>query len=139
MIDKSEKYLHVYENVRALYLITRETQDERGLPLRRAAIRSNGEVAAESIDFLCDVEMKARRVLYPVEFDMFREGLDLPLSAKIELGEVFHRCKLGVSGDYKSLYFHVKQVMDSKPLSAITYSQPAESAPSLDEYDRKAI
>ena len=139
MIDKSDKYLHVYENVRALYLITKEAQEERGLPLRRAAIRSNGEVAAESIDFLCDVEIKAKRVLYSIEFDMFREGLDLPLTAKIALGEVFYRCRLGVGGDYKSLYFHVKQVVDSKPLSSIDYAAPVEPTPSLEEYDRKAV
>lgn len=139
MIDKSEKYLHVYESVRALYLITKEAQEDRGLPLRRAAIRSNGEVAAESIDFLCDVEIKAKRALYPVEYDMFREGLALPLAAMIELGEVFHRCRLGVSGDYKSLYFHTKQVRDSQPLPAIEYTSPEDSAPTLGEYDEEVL
>jgi hypothetical protein len=139
MTDKSEKYQHVFESVRALYLVIRETQDERGLPLRRAAVRSNGEVAAESIDFLCDVELKAKRVLFPVEFNMFKEGLDLPVGAKTELGEVFHRCRLGVGGDYKSLYFHVKQVQDGQTLSGVEYSKPAEPSPSLEEYDRKTL
>lgn len=137
MIDKSEKHLRVFENVRALYLVVKTAQDEHGLPLRRAAMRSNGEVAAESIDFLCDVELKAKRVLFPIEFDMFREGMELPLTAKIALGEVFQRCKLGVGGDYKSLYFHVKQVMDGQPMPSIDLARTTATAPSLDDYDRR--
>jgi hypothetical protein len=139
MTDKSEKYQHVFESVRALYLVIKETQDERGLPLRRAAVRSNGEVAAEPIDFLCDVELKAKRALFPIEFNMFKEGLELPIGAKTELGEVFHRCRLGVGGDYKSLYYHVKQVMDGQTMKGVEYAQPADPTPSLEEYDRKTL
>lgn len=139
MIEKSEKYQHVFESVRALYLVVKETQEGQGLPLRRAAVRSNGEVAAEAIDFLCDVELKAKRVLYPTEFDMFREGLELPDAAKIDLGEVFQKCRMGVSGDYKALYFRVKQVMDGCPIKGIEYTKPAEPAPTLEELDRKQL
>jgi hypothetical protein len=137
MIDKTEKYQHVFESVFALYQVVKTAQEEHGLPLRRAAIRSNGEVAAEAIDFLCDVELKAKRVLFPTEFEVFKAGLDLPVAAKIDLGEMFYRCRLGMGGDYKNLYFHVKQVMDSKPLSGIEYGKAVDSTPSLEDYDRK--
>jgi hypothetical protein len=137
MIDKSEKYKRVFEDVRALYLVVREAQEERGLPLRRAAIRSNGEVAAEAIDFLCDVELKAKRVLPPVEFDMLQLGLEITSGSKSALGEVFLKCKLGVSGDYKSLYFHTKQVMDGQPLNSIEFGKVSDPAPSLEDYDRR--
>lgn len=139
MIDKSEKYQHVFENVRALYLVVKTAQKEHGLPLRRAAIRSNGEVAAEAVDFLCDVELKAKRVLYPIEFEAFKEGTEISVTAKAALGETFLRCRLGVGGDYKSLYFHVKQVMDGQPLGAVDYAKPVDPYPTLEELDRKTL
>jgi hypothetical protein len=137
--ERLRKYIAVFENVNALYRIVKTAQQEHGLPLRRAAIRSNGEVAAESIDFLCDCELKAKRVLFPVEFEVFKAGLELPEAAKADLGEVFFKCQMSVGGQYKSLYFHVKQVMDGKPLGATEYTKPADPAPSLEDYDRRAL
>jgi hypothetical protein len=135
--DKFERYLHVFENVRALYLVIKEAQEEHGLPLRRAALRSNGEVSAESIDFLCDVELKAKRVLPQIEFQMFKEGLEIPEWSKATLGEVFKKCRLGMGGDYKSLYFHVKKVIDGQPMNTIEYGKASNTTPSLEEYDRR--
>ena len=137
MIEKSEEYQRVFDDVWALYRVVKTAQEEHGLPLRRAAIRSNGEVAAESIDFLCDCELKAKRVLSTIEYGMFVLGLEIPSWSKVVLGEIFLRCRLGVSGEYKSLYFHVKQVMDGKPLHSVNYGKTSDPAPSLAEYDRK--
>lgn len=129
----------VYDNVRALYLALKTAQDEHGLPLRRAALRSNGEVAAEAIDFICDVELKARRTLTPLEFEMFRAGLDIPLFCKELLGEVFRKTRLSVGGDYKALFFHAKQVVDGKGLNSVEYAQIVDSTPTIDDYDKRMI
>lgn len=139
MTDKTEKYQRIFNDVLSLYLVIREAQEERGLPLRRAAVRSNGEVAAESIDFLCDVELKAKRVLPSIQFEMFKQGLELPLHSQIDLGETFLKCKLGMTGDYKALYFHIRQVQDGQALQATELSSAEGPTPSLEDYDRKPL
>lgn len=137
MSDKS-KYEHVFESVQALYSVVKEAQQDYGLPMRRATLRSNGEVAAESIDFLCDVELKARRILSPIMFNMFVQGLEIPTWWKEVLGKHFKENRLGVGGDYKALYFHVKRVMRGQTLSGIEFGASADTAPSLEEIDRRA-
>ena len=139
MSDSKSKLEHVFESVQALYLVIKEAQMEHGLPLRRATLRSNGEVAAESIDFLCDVELKAKRILPPIYFEMFAAGLEIPEWWKSEVGKIFKETRLGVGGDYKALYFHVKQVMRGQTLSGIEYGAAASTAPSLEELDRRTV
>lgn len=138
MIDRdTSRYVGVFENVRALFLVVQEAQQEHGLPLRRAALRSNGEVTAEAVDFLADVQIKAKRALYPVEYDMFMKGLELPLATKVVLGQVFLRTRLNASGDYRQLFFQIKKVMDGQSLSSVEYGKAADPTPTLEEYDRR--
>jgi hypothetical protein len=137
MSDSKTKFEHVFESVQALYAVVKSAQQDHGLPVRRATLRSNGEVIAESIDFLCDVELKAKRILPPVVFVMFSEGLDIPFWWKSALGRVFNDCRLGVGGDYKSLYYHVKQVMRGQTLSGVEFGTIVDTTPSLEDYDRR--
>jgi|SRR5579885_1288398 hypothetical protein len=134
MSGSESRYLHVYNNVTALYISIRESQQYRGLPIKRAALRGNGEVPAEAVDFLCDVELKAKRVLSRPLFELYTQGTELPLSYKNKLGEVFAKYRLSISGDYKTLYFQTRKAMEN---TGDTEIQPPHIAPSLEEHDRK--
>lgn len=135
MTEKLEQYQRIFKDVQALYLVVKTCQDEQGLPIRRAQLKSTGEIAAEAIDFLCDVELKAKRVLSPIEFIMFQYEIDLLPEVQSELGRVFYKCRLGVTGDYKSLYFQTRQVMEGN--AGCAYGKAADALPTMDEYEGK--
>jgi len=101
-----------FESVTALY---RTLLDGRAsLKVRRTELGANEEVSADPLDFLMDVEIKAKRTLQPTIYAMFlRLSADndyalLPTEHKKALGTVWDESNLGVCGDYKSLYFRVK-------------------------------
>ena len=108
----SERYEEVFENVMALYAVL---EDQRhNFRVRRAEVNLSGEVPAEPLDFLLDVEIKASRVLEPGMYIAFlrmaKEGTFALLwpAHKRDLGKAFLENNLGVGGDYSSLYFRVK-------------------------------
>lgn len=101
-----------FENVMALFTTLQDGRNS--MRSRRAELNMNNEVPAEALDFLMDVEIKAKRVLSGLNYSMFlrlaEEGSYnlLPEYLKLILGNVWSERKMGVDGDYRSLYFRVK-------------------------------
>jgi hypothetical protein len=68
----------------------------------------------DATDFLCDIEIKARRTLPAIIYNVFlrlaAEGNYevLPTQFKQDLGKVFLKTNLGVGGHYRVLYFKAK-------------------------------
>ena len=112
-IDAKKKrgWLEEFATVSALYQVFSEGRNS--LRTKRAEYRCD-EVAALPIDFLMDVDLKARRVLPEPLYQMFLRlaamgNLDvLPEAAKLLLGKVWFEYGLGVEGSYKTLYFRTK-------------------------------
>jgi hypothetical protein len=103
----------VYGEVMALYAALVDSQDFK---VRRAEMKQ-GEVKAEPLDFVMDVDLKAARYLgrSGVGFIWGRvvqdpEYLKAPeyLNVREGLGEVFFLSNLGIEGHYKTLYFRTK-------------------------------
>ena len=108
--DARKRLAGVYENTMSLYAALKDTSFD----LRRAEYKNNG-VAAEPIDFICDIELKARRYLLPAQWVQWAVVLIDPEQYKYVperirqvLGRVFEQNKLDMAGDYKKLYFMVK-------------------------------
>lgn len=107
----------VYGEVMALYAAIKDTPGI--LRVRRAEMRQ-GEVPAEPLDFVIDVELKAMRAIvqdvdprYAISewvrvLTAPEEYLSLPVVIREELGREFQQSRLGVDGDYRMLYFRVK-------------------------------
>lgn len=104
-------YEDVFSNVMALYCALKN--ESRPQSIRRAELKQ-GEVTAEPIDFIADVEVKAKRVLTA---DQFRRLMSLaekdryhevPPKYKQQLGLLFLRSKMNYDGDYRVLYFRAK-------------------------------
>lgn len=114
MIDKqveAQTFLDVYLNVSALYNVLK-TQPSRGV--RRAELKQ-GEVTAEAIDFLADVEIKAKRALGSLEYYLLYIQLviedkyqELPLTLQYMLGQAFMKGDLNYDGAYRVLYYRAK-------------------------------
>jgi hypothetical protein len=112
-IDEQQRqdWLEEYNLVVALYLVLNEGRES--LRTKRAEYR-NDEVQALPIDFLIDVELKAKRALPEVMYHMFlrlasTDSLEvLPEAAKLTLGMTWKEWGMGVEGSYKSLYFRTK-------------------------------
>lgn len=108
---------NVYMDVMALYAAIKDTPG--AIKVRRAEMRQ-GEVPAEPLDFIIDVELKAKRAIL-ADIDpayataewmtvMYHPELypHLPVVIREELGREFEAKRLGVDGDYRLLYFKVK-------------------------------
>lgn len=107
----------VYAEVMALYAAIKDTPG--CIRVRRAEYRQ-GEVQAEPIDFIIDVELKAKRALLQdpdpeyalVEWSRVLDNPEqypfLPVVIREALGQAFNINRLGVDGDYRMLYFKVK-------------------------------
>jgi hypothetical protein len=102
-----------YLNAMALYAALKDANDFR---VRRAEIRQGG-VPAEPIDFVCDVEYRAKQAvlrnprLQPMWQILLRDPWDyesMPEQYREEIGQEFLTGNLGIEGDYKVLYFRVK-------------------------------
>jgi len=110
MITFSEKqkrdWLEEYQTVVALYQVFVENRET--LRTKQAEYRCD-EVQALPIDFMIDVELKARRVLPLPLYTMFlRHPELLPETARVLLGQVWKEYGLGVEGSYRVLYFKAK-------------------------------
>jgi hypothetical protein len=107
---EAQLYQDTYLNVMALYTALKG-QPSRGI--RRAELKQ-GEVTPEAIDFLADVEIKAKRSLSSYDYtrlmnlaslDRYQEA---PIDLQNELGQVFLEHSLNYDGDYRVLYFRAK-------------------------------
>ena len=103
--------LESFSSVMALYQALRGNPS--ALRVRRVATKG-GEVVAEAIDFLIDIELKAGRVLsYPDYFQWLRladtENYTLvPEENKVALGRTWKEYGLTEEGAYRMLYFREK-------------------------------
>lgn len=112
-IDEQQRqgWLEEFNLVTALYLVLNEGRES--LRTKRAEYR-NDEVQAIPLDFLLDVELKARRALSETMYQMFlrlasTDSLEvLPEDAKLMLGMTWQEWGMGVEGSYKTLYFRTK-------------------------------
>ena len=109
-IAEEMAFKDTFLNVMTLYAVLKA---QPSLSIHRAELRQ-GEVTAEGIDFLADVEIKAKRILTPPEFRRLMEAVDqdtlgsVPTHVQQQLGLIFLRSKLNYDGDYRVLYFRAK-------------------------------
>jgi hypothetical protein len=102
-----------YLDVMALYAAHKNKDSAR---VRRAELNLQNQVNAEPIDFICDVEIKARRVLSTPAYKLFMficenspdKAKYLPITDQQILGREFITRKLHLDGDYKTLFFRLK-------------------------------
>ena len=104
------EYEDVFQNVMALYSALKK--ESRPRSLRRAELKQ-GEVTAEAIDFLADVEIKVKRLhpmMYPTILFCAVEDQyeDIPKYLQQSLGSLFMNSGLNYDGDYRVLYFRAK-------------------------------
>jgi hypothetical protein len=77
-------------------------------------LNQSGEVTAESIDFVSDVEIKAKRTLTPVYYKVFLQlsaenAYELfPVDMQCALGQAFLKSRMNFDGDYRVLYYRAK-------------------------------
>jgi hypothetical protein len=109
----------------ALYEVLSSMQNLR---VKRAEMRQ-GEVAAEPIDFLCDVDIKAARALqddvyaYAYWLNVLADPSSyerMPEAIRQTLGRAFLENNMGVDGAYKALYFRTKNQADREALTEET-------------------
>ena len=100
----------VFQNVLTLYTVLKAQPSQS---IRRAELRQ-GEVTAEAVDFIADVEIKAKRALTPAQYRLLmisvsNEALEnVPRDVQQQLGLMFLRSKLNFDGDYRVLYYKAK-------------------------------
>lgn len=105
------EYEDVYSNVFALYTVLKS--QGRPLSIRRAELKQ-GEVVAEAIDFISDVEIKAKRILNQTQYRLLmkfaaEEKYDsAPKIIKQQLGLLFLRSDMNYDGAYRVLYYRAK-------------------------------
>ena len=103
-------FREVFQNVLTLYTVLKAQPSQS---IRRAELRQ-GEVTAEAVDFIADVEIKAKRALTPAQYRLLmisvsNEALEnVPRDVQQQLGLMFLRSKLNFDGDYRVLYYKAK-------------------------------
>lgn len=103
-------YRDTFLNVLALYSVLKGTPQQG---VRRAELKQ-GEVTPEAIDFLADVEIKAKRTLSPLYYKVLlqlaaEDTYELfPIDLQCQLGQIFWEKGLNYDGDYRVLYFRAK-------------------------------
>jgi hypothetical protein len=99
------------------------------------SLKSNPSLSLKNIDttdFLCDIEIKARRTLTSLQYQMFLRLAEdgsydvLPTNLKQELGKVFLKTNLGVGGHYRVLYFKAKNARLHETIGQDRMSFPEE-------------
>jgi hypothetical protein len=112
--EKNEllEYEDVYSNVLALYCTLKGSPKPQSI--KRAELNASGEVTAEAIDFIADVELKAKRQLNSTQYRLFLKFAaeekyeSVPKSLKQLLGLRFLRSDLNYDGAYRVLYYKAK-------------------------------
>ena len=113
---EAQTFKDCFLNVSALYSVLKGTPQQG---VRRAELKQ-GVVIAEAIDFMADVEIKAKRVLSPIFYWVYMELLRrgkyelLSIDSQCTLGQEFLRSSMNYDGDYRVLYYRAKnnQLMD---------------------------
>lgn len=123
--ERQSRADRIYHEVMALYLALKD--DPNGIRVKRAEMRQ-GEVKAEPIDFIADVEIKASRYINSLITSkdivrlMWQSVVKYPdtypylyVTIREDLGKAFDKGRLGVDGDYKMLFFRAKNNQERKP------------------------
>jgi hypothetical protein len=103
--------LDAYASVTSLYLSYKG--NPKPVAPRRAKLKQ-GVVAALPIDFICDVEIKAKRALTSADCRIFARCMheckpgDVPQLTQILLGDTWMRHDMGYDSHYSVLYFRAK-------------------------------
>ena len=104
-------YEDVFSNVMALYSVLKN--GSRPQSIRRAELKQ-GEVIAEPIDFISDVEIKTKRLLNSTQYRLLMKFVaddkydSVPKTIKQQLGLLFLRSDMNYDGAYRVLYFRAK-------------------------------
>ena len=104
-------YEDVFSNVMALYSVLKN--GSRPQSIRRAELKQ-GEVIAEPIDFISDVEIKTKRLLNSTQYRLLMKFVaddkydSVPKTIKQQLGLLFLRSDMNYDGAYRILYFRAK-------------------------------
>lgn len=117
LLSGKESYLAAM----AAYAIIRTTNLAQ---VRRAEMRQ-GEIKAEPIDFVCDIEVRAKKTLTDrneliLWWDVLEEPdryPDLPEYLQETLGMAFQQYDLSIAGPYRQLYFRLKNQSDRRRLN----------------------
>jgi hypothetical protein len=110
--NAQQEHIDVFLNVMALFSALKNAP--RPLSIKRAELNQSGEVKCEGLDFCCDVEMKAKRILNPIQYRLVLKYAiedryaSVPKKLQQALGAVFMNSNLNFDGDYKVLYFRAK-------------------------------
>jgi hypothetical protein len=105
------EYEDIFSNVFALYCALKSSGTPRSI--RRAELKQ-GEVTAEAIDFIADVEIKCKRILNPTQYRLTLKYAEedrydsVPKILKQALGELFEKNDLNYDGAYRVLYYRAK-------------------------------
>ena len=108
---EAQLFQDTFINVMALYCVLKAAPQPGP---RRAVLNQSSEVTAESIDFISDVEIKAKRTLTPVYYKVFLQlsaenAYELfPVDMQCALGQAFLKSRMNFDGDYRVLYYRAK-------------------------------
>jgi hypothetical protein len=127
-MQDARRYEQTFDRVMALYTALHSINTLR---VHRAQLNLKGEVTAEPIDFVCDVDIKAKRAGSDMYALMHADDVDKNL--KVRLGRAFLFGGLDVDGDYKTVYFRVKNA--SAHNSMTTNEIPLANSATITEED----
>jgi len=122
------EYLDIFNTVFALYSTLNDGRDS--LHAKHAQIQADGEVAAEALDFLLDVEMKITAAFPYMESQiatrMIKAGNHglLRDDQKLHLGKVFFEFGLGPEGAYRKLFFKIVNDQARQARKGVTNAGP---------------
>jgi hypothetical protein len=108
---EAQAFEDIFSNVFALYYALKS--ESRPQSIRRAELKQ-GEVTAEAIDFIADVELKSKRVVAPQQYRRLMSLValdrynDVPAMYRQALGSMFLRNDLNYDGAYRVLYYRAK-------------------------------
>lgn len=110
-VELKQSWMEAFNNVTALYSILKT--NSTSLRVKQAVYRAD-EVEPQPIDFVLDVEIKAKRLVGEAIYNVFlravfNEELEiLPEYTREALGREWIGYNLGPEGAYRKLYFVVK-------------------------------
>lgn len=110
-LTQKRNWMETFNNVTALYYTLKA--NSTSLRVKQATCRA-GEITAQPLDFIIDVEIKTKRLLGEPIYNVFlravyNENLELlPEYTREALGRVFSEYGLGPEGTYAKLFYAVK-------------------------------
>jgi hypothetical protein len=119
---QKQGWMENFNSVVALYYIVKPRALAMGRGLVRQVVMRDGEAEALPIDFIIDVELKAKRAIGQPFFDLWQRAVYnenteiLPEYMRETLGRIWKEYGLTPEGTYAKLYFNVKNRQDRSML-----------------------